>query len=120
MSTSLHRRAVFVYDDARLAAIAANAPIVPAPWEDRDPDFRKQFKEVIARQCGEFSSTYAEELHDEWVQAYIEMGWKYGPEYNPEAKTHPDMVPYANLEERERDKDEVFTALCEIARQWIK
>lgn len=29
------------------------------------------------------------------------------------------MVPYARLGQLERDKDAVFVALCEIARQWI-
>lgn len=47
------------------------------------------------------------------------MGWRYGPVRDREAKTHPDMVPYDELERRERDKDAVFVALCEIARQWI-
>jgi len=28
-------------------------------------------------------------------------------------------VPYADLGQLERDKDAVFVALCEIARQWI-
>jgi hypothetical protein len=48
------------------------------------------------------------------------MGWTFGPERNVEAKTHPDMVAYDMLEPRERDKDSVFVALCEIARQWIR
>ena len=47
------------------------------------------------------------------------MGWKYGTKYNPDIKTHPDLVPYADLGQLERDKDAVFVALCEIARQWI-
>lgn len=47
------------------------------------------------------------------------MGWAFGVVYNPEVKTHPDMVPYHLLGQLERDKDAVFVALCEIARQWI-
>jgi len=53
------------------------------------------------------------------MQAYFAMGWVYGPEYNREKKTHPDLIPYAELTQLERDKDAVFIALCEIARQWI-
>lgn len=45
--------------------------------------------------------------------------WKYGDVYNSEQKVHPDLVPYADLHQLERDKDAVFVALCEIARQWI-
>ena len=114
------RRAFFVYEAARLAAQAANAPIVPAHWADREEPFRVQFLEVIERQCGEYRSRSPEELHGGWMQAYIEMGWVYGPEYSRENKTHPDLVPYADLNQLEQDKDSVFVALCEIARRWIR
>ena len=113
------RRARFVYDAARLAAIAAKAPVVPVPWDEREEVFKKQFLEVIERQCGEQRSRSPEELHYGWVQAYLAMGWVYGPQHDPERKTHPDLVPYAHLGQLERDKDAVFIALCEIARQWI-
>ena len=43
----------------------------------------------------------------------------YGPVYDRGQKMHPDLVPYADLGQLERDKDAVFVALCEIARQWI-
>lgn len=113
------RRAAFVYNGARLAAIAANAPIIPVEWADREDAFKKQFLEVIERQCGEQRSKSPEELHGSWMQAYFAMGWKYAYEYSRENKTHPDLVPYADLGQLERDKDAVFVALCDIARQWI-
>ena len=113
------RRAEFVFDAARLAAIASKAPIVPVPFVEREEPFRKQFYEVIERQCGEQRSRSPEELHGSWMQSYIGMGWIYGPDYSREKKTHPDLVPYAQLGQLERDKDAVFVALCEIARQWI-
>ncbi len=113
------RRAVFVYEGARLAAISAGAPIIPELWLHRPLDFRDQFCEVIERQCGPNRSASPEELHGSWMQAYVEMGWKYGEKRNTEKKTHPDMVPYAQLGQLEQDKDAVFIALCEIARQWI-
>ncbi len=113
------RRAEFVYNAARLAALASGAPIVPVVWDEREQPFRDQFLEVIERQCGEQRSRSPEELHGGWMQAYIEMGWVYGEEYNREAKIHPDLVPYADLGQLERDKDAVFVALCEIARRWV-
>ena len=113
------RRARFVYDAARLAAQAACAPIVPAPYDEREEPFRAQFRQVIERQCGDQRSRSAEELHGSWMQAYFAMGWSYGASYSRENKTHPDLVPYADLGQLERDKDAVFVALCEIARQWV-
>jgi len=117
--TLTERRAQFVYDGARLAAQAAGAPIIPVPWAEREEPFKKQFCEVIERQCGEGRSSSPEELHGSWTQAYVEMGWCYGEKYSREEKTHPDMVPYAKLGQLEQDKDAVFVALCEIARTWI-
>jgi hypothetical protein len=113
------RRSKFVYDAARLAAQAANAPIIPVPWDDREELFKTQFRKVIERQCGEQRSRSPEELHGSWMQAYFEMGWVFGTEYSRENKTHPDLVPYTKLGQLERDKDAVFVALCEIARQWV-
>ena len=69
---------------------------------------------------GPMRSSSPPELHGGWVQAYIDMGWTYGPVRDTEAKTHPDMVPFDQLEQREQDKDAVFIALCEIARLWIR
>lgn len=113
------RRAKFVYDGARLAGQASGAPIIPVPWDDREEQFKNQFLEVIERQCGDMRSKSPEELHGSWMQAYIGMGWIYGEKYDRENKIHPDLVPYADLGQLERDKDAVFAALCEIARQWI-
>ena len=115
----VERRARFVYDGARLAAEAANAPIIPDYWDDREDTFITQFIDVIERQCGPQRSTSAAELHVSWMQAYLGMGWVYGEKYDREKRIHPDLVPYAQLGQLERDKDSVFVALCEIARMWI-
>lgn len=119
MKTLTERRANFIYEAARFAAEAANAPVVPAPWDEREEAFRVQMLPVIERQCSEQRSRSPEELHGSWMQSYFGMGWVYGPVYDREAKVHPDLVPYADLDPLERDKDAIFIALCEIARQWI-
>ena len=117
--TLTERRAEFVYEGARIAAIAAKAPIVPVSWAEREEDFRAQFLNVIERQCGPQRSTSPEELHGSWMQAYLDMGWVFGETYDRDKRIHPDLVPYAKLGRLERDKDAVFVSLCEIARQWI-
>lgn len=119
MTDLLERRSQFVYDGARIAAQAACAPIIPVPWLEREEPFKEQFRKVIERQCGSARSSSPEELHGSWMQAYFAMGWVHGEKYDRELKIHPDLVPYAQLGQLERDKDAVFVALCEIARQWI-
>jgi hypothetical protein len=113
------RRAEFVYEAARIAAIAAGAPIVPVPWGQREENFRSQFLMVIEKQCGPSRSHSPSELHGTWMDAYFKNGWKYGEKYDREKRIHPDLIPYDQLGQLERDKDAVFVALCEIARQWI-
>ena len=112
-------RSIFVYEAARLQAIAVSAPVVPELWHERDEAFRTQFLSVVEMMCSASRKSSPEELHDDWVKAYRAMGWTYGPERNRENKTHPDMVPFSDLEPREQAKDAVFVALCEIARQYI-
>jgi len=119
MEDLTERQAQFIYEAARLAAIAAKAPVVPLPWNEREDAFRKQFLEVIKRQCGEQRSKSPEELHGSWMQAYYAMGWVYGEKYDKEKRIHPDLVPYEQLGQLERDKDSVFVSLCEIARMFI-
>lgn len=113
------RRAEFVYNAARLAAIAAQAPVIPALWVEREKAFQEQFRKVIEGQCGPQRSSSPEELHENWVQAYLAMGWVYGEKYDRAKRTHPDLVPYAQLGQLERDKDAVFIMLCDIAWQYI-
>ena len=120
MSSLIERQSIFIYEGARIQAIAVDAPIIPEEWHLRESAFQDQFFEIIERQMGENRYTSPEEAHDSWVQAYIDMGWRYGDERSVEEKTHPDMVSFYLLEQREQDKDAVFLALCEIARLWIR
>ena len=113
------RRAIFVYEGARLQAAAVNAPVVPEPWSTRDDVFKTQFLDIIDRMCGPDRFRDAEEAHDSWWRKYEEMGWTYGAVRDTTKKTHPDMVPFHDLGWEERIKDAVFIALCEIARKWI-
>ncbi len=114
------RRAIFVYEGAILQAVAVDAPVVPESWPERDEAFRDQFVHYVDGLCNAEEFPTPEEAHDSWWRAYEAMGWVYGPVRDVEAKTHPDMVPFAELEQREQDKDAVFLALVAIARDWIK
>ncbi|TWU31320.1 TRAFs-binding domain-containing protein [Novipirellula artificiosorum] len=47
----------------------------------------------------------AENVHNTWARQRSEEGWCYGAERDDSAKTHPDLVPYAQLADSERDYD---------------
>ena len=47
----------------------------------------------------------AENNHDHWARQRIEAGWTYGPQRDDDRKTHPDLVPYEDLPEGEKEYD---------------
>ena len=49
--------------------------------------------------------TIAENTHDVWAKGRMAEGWTYGTELNRAQKTHPSLVPYAELPESEKEYD---------------
>lgn len=47
----------------------------------------------------------AEHNHDLWARQRIADGWTYGPRRDDAAKQHPDLVPYGELPEGEKEYD---------------
>lgn len=55
-----------------------------------------------------------EESHRRWYAWKEKEGWRYGIIKDAEAKTHPQMVPYAELGEEQRLKDYLFHAIVRV------
>jgi RyR domain len=53
----------------------------------------------------ELTERLAENTHEVWAQRRLAEGWTYGPHRDDDAKTHPCLVPYADLPESEKDYD---------------
>lgn len=53
----------------------------------------------------ELTEAIAENTHEVWAQGRLSEGWTYGPERDDAQKKHPDLVPYANLPEIEKEYD---------------
>ena len=56
------------------------------------------------------------ELHLSWMVSMQERGWRHGPVKDPQKRTHPNLVPYSELPQAERDKDSLFRAIVEWAK----
>ena len=108
----------WIYEAARLEAIASKRRIVPEVWDKRDEAFKKQMTDYVESLRENILPT-PEEAHDSWWRKYEEMGWKYGEVRDIILKTHPDMVAFDELPKDERDKDEIFLALVEFAFKYI-
>lgn len=47
----------------------------------------------------------AKNTHDVWAAKRLAEGWVYGPQRSDDEKHHPDLVPYDQLPESEKDYD---------------
>jgi hypothetical protein len=53
----------------------------------------------------ELTERLAENAHDHWAVLRIAEGWTWGPQRDEGKKEHPDLVPYAELPESEKQYD---------------
>ncbi|UCE61432.1 MAG: hypothetical protein JSU63_06720 [Phycisphaerales bacterium] len=49
----------------------------------------------------------AESAHDHWARLRIAEGWTWGEQRDDAAKTHPNLVPYCELSESEKEYDRI-------------
>lgn len=66
----------------------------------------------------ELTELLAENVHENWAMERISQGWTVGESRDDKAKTHPNLVPYADLAKVDKDYDR-RTAL-EILRAILK
>lgn len=52
-----------------------------------------------------------EDSHVLWMRQKLAEGWVYGDEKNPVLKTHPCLVPYSMLPEKQQVKDKLFSTI---------
>lgn len=53
----------------------------------------------------ELTERLAESVHDAWARQRLSEGWKYGPFRSDTSKEHPNLVPYRELSEPEKEYD---------------
>ena len=71
------------------------------PWSEA-PDWQKQ---SAKRACAwPWVGPVPQELHESWAADKIKNGWVYGPVRDPNAKTHPCLVPYQDLPKIQKDR----------------
>ena len=71
-----------------------NDPVLPSP---PDAMLKAMMEAAMERM--------AEAEHDGWMAQRARTGWSWGPARDDAGKRHPAMVPYAQLSERDREKD---------------
>lgn len=56
----------------------------------------------------ELTEAIAENAHDIWARARMNEGWTYGPVRDDKLKHHPDLVPYSQLPDSEKEYDRIM------------
>jgi len=56
----------------------------------------------------DLTEAIAENAHDIWARARMDEGWTYGPVRDDARKQHPDLVPYAQLPDSEKEYDRLM------------
>ena len=106
-----------IYEATRIEANWSKRSIVPEKWEDRDEKFRTQFVEIIDKYLKTDKLPTPSDAHDSWMKSYFDMGWKYGEVRDVDKKTHPDLLPFDELSQDERDKDAIFLAFVWVIKE---
>ena len=60
---------------------------------------------VLPADLVELGEYLARNTHEVWARQRISEGWQYGETLDRDAKTHPDLVPYDDLTEGEKQYD---------------
>ena len=53
----------------------------------------------------ELTEKLAQNAHEIWARGRITEGWRYGPKRDDVKKEHPDLVPYEELPDSEKEYD---------------
>jgi len=98
-----------VAHEANRALQRAHGDPAPSPRWDDAPDWQRE--SAVAGVRTALDGADPEELHEAWCEHKRATGWTYGETKDPEARTHPCLVPYDELPQHQRDKDDLFAAI---------
>jgi class 3 adenylate cyclase/tetratricopeptide (TPR) repeat protein len=60
---------------------------------------------ALTPQVAKLSEVLAKNVHENWAKLRIAEGWHFGPRRDDQKKEHPNLVPYEQLPESERQYD---------------
>ncbi len=112
MTTETIEAIARVAHEANRAYCGALGDDTQPAWDDA-PQWQRlsAYNGVLAILDG--SVTRAEQSHENWMEEKRSNGWTYGEVKDPDKKTHPCFVPFAELPEDQQRKDVLFFAIAD-------
>ena len=87
-------------------------------WHSAEEWQRKSSIESVAWRLDNLEAPTSAQ-HDSWMQQKISDGWVYGPVKDSNKRTHPDLVPYEQLNKASRAKDALFAGIVKSLAKFI-
>ena len=109
VALAVERIARFAHEINRAYCGATGDASQPA-WSDAPEWQRDSARAGVVRALTDPGVT-PEAMHAAWSDQKLRDGWRYGEVKDPEAKTHPCLVPYQELPLTQRVKDHLFLAV---------
>lgn len=79
---------------------------------DVAPDYqRDKIRAGVETHLSSSKSLSPKQAHEAWLKHMKAEGWTYGRVKNEDTRHHPCIVPYEDLPEDQRLKDEIFCAI---------
>lgn len=97
-----------------LTAFVQDVPVQP-PWDECGADMQASCVRGVEFALANPDASPAAQ-HEAWAAERISQGWVHGGVRDSEKKTHPALVPYAELPEGTRKKDALFRAVVKALR----
>ncbi|MET8818443.1 RyR domain-containing protein [Streptomyces rochei] len=96
------------HDANRAWQIVTGDPAPSPPW-DEAPQWQRDSAVDGVRHA--LNGASPEQMHQAWCDFKAAAGWTYGPVKDAAARTHPCLVPYAELDPAQHRKDDLFVAI---------
>lgn len=90
---------------------------VALPQSLFDDEQRRRRIEAMQKCAAE--STGDADRHEAWMKMHVESGWVYGEQFDPAAKTHPNLKPWDELTPSTRSKAKIFDIISKTAAQLV-
>ena len=97
--------------------MGADLPLHDVPEDYKISDERLKSLITGTKYVLENPATTAEENHNIWMEAKRNQGYTYGDVLDVEKKTHPSMIPFEDLSDVDKRKDEMDVLMVKLANQ---